>query len=104
MLLDAAFFTHTSPNLTACHTSAPPLLPEPQPLAPANAPRLDPQQLQLLEQAFDAADFDGDGAISGNELRELLRGLGLQPTQRDVQTIMRELAAPRAGGWAPARL
>ena len=32
--------------------------------------------------------------MSSGELRDLLRGLGLQPSSRDVQTIMGELAIP----------
>ena len=59
--------------------------------------QLDPEQLQLLEQAFDEADTDGDGALDAGQLRQLLEGLGLEPAGRDVAAIMAELAAPRTG-------
>ncbi|GAB4822174.1 hypothetical protein N2152v2_009220 [Parachlorella kessleri] len=72
--------------------------PEPaQRQLPPDAARLDPGQLQLLEHAFDDCDSNADGAVTAAELRELLRGLGLQPTKRDVQTIMGELSIPRTG-------
>ena len=74
---------------------------------PADAPRLDPEQLALLEEQFQAKDGDGDGALTAAELRELLLGLGLQPSAQDMGAIMAELA-PRTGmcggggaGWSP---
>lgn len=66
-------------------------------LLPQPGPGLDPEQLQLLEGAFASCDEDRDGALSSTELRALLRGLGMEPTTRDVQALMQELALPNTG-------
>lgn len=60
-------------------------------------PRIDPEQLRLLDQAFDSVDADEDGSINKAELQSLLVGLGVEPTQQDVEMIMAELADPRLG-------
>lgn len=62
--------------------------------------RPDPQQLQLLEEAFDRCDRNGDGAITGPELKKLLTGLGLQPTHREMRAAVHKLATAQTGGWA----
>lgn len=64
------------------------------PLAPE---AVDPEQLRLLEEGFDAADGDGDEAIDGAGLKVLLQGLGLEPTAADVNMILAELAEPQSG-------
>jgi ABC-type multidrug transport system ATPase subunit len=58
---------------------------------------VDPQQLRLLEDAFDHADADEDGAIDAAGLRSLLQSLGVEPTSADVQMICTELAEQRSG-------
>jgi hypothetical protein len=66
--------------------------------APRPAPEaVDPEQLRLLEVHFNDADADGDGAITAGELKGLLVGLGLEPTDADVEVIAAELAGARAG-------
>ena len=39
------------------------------------------------------------GSLDSRGLLKLLEGLGLQPTQRSVAALMRDLAVPRSGGW-----
>ena len=40
------------------------------------------------------------GALNAAGLQRLLEGLGLDPTRRSLAALLRELAAPRTGGWA----
>jgi ABC-type multidrug transport system ATPase subunit len=61
------------------------------------AEAVDPEQLRLLEEGFDAADDDGDEAIDGAGLKVLLRGIGLEPTAADVNMILAELAERSSG-------
>ncbi|KAL4536815.1 hypothetical protein Ndes2526A_g06320 [Nannochloris sp. 'desiccata'] len=65
--------------------------------SPPAAEAVDPEQLRLLEEGFDAADDDGDEAIDGAGLKVLLRGIGLEPTAADINMIIAELAEPRSG-------
>lgn len=61
------------------------------------AAAVDPEQLRILEQAFDAADSDGDGTITASELKPMLVTLGVEPTAADIQAIVSELAEPSTG-------
>ncbi|PRW59962.1 white-brown complex 30 [Chlorella sorokiniana] len=58
---------------------------------------VDPEQVALLEDQFDAQDEDGDGALDAVGLQRLLEGLGLEPTNRSVAALVQELAVPRTG-------
>lgn len=57
---------------------------------------VDPQQLRLLEDAFDAA-ADDDEAIDAHGLRSMLQSLGVEPNSDDIQMIRAELADPGTG-------
>lgn len=46
---------------------------------------LDPNQLIELELAFDEFDEDCDGVLSGTELGKLMRSLGQNPTEKELQ-------------------
>jgi len=65
--------------------------------SPPATEAVDPEQLRLLEEGFDAADDDGDEAIDGAGLKVLLRGIGLEPTAADINMIIAELAEARSG-------
>ncbi|KAL4458314.1 hypothetical protein ABPG75_013179 [Micractinium tetrahymenae] len=58
---------------------------------------MDPEQLHLLEEQFDEADSDGDGALDAAGLLRLLERLGLEPSEASVAALMAELAVPRTG-------
>ena len=69
----------------------------------SETPRLDPEQLALLEEAFDAAVADGDSALDAAMLRAMFVRLGLEPSAADVRLVMAELADPRTGESPPCR-
>ncbi|XP_041480185.1 neo-calmodulin-like [Lytechinus variegatus] len=56
--------------------------------AGANLPK---EQLQVLKEAFAVFDKDGDGIITGKELGNVMRSLGENPTEKEVQEIVNEL-------------
>lgn len=58
---------------------------------------VDPEQLRVLEEQFDAVDIDRDGGINALELRDMLLGLGVEPTTNDIEMISAELADPKTG-------
>ncbi|XP_045187214.1 neo-calmodulin-like [Mercenaria mercenaria] len=52
---------------------------------------LDAQQLEELQQAFRIFDKDGDGTISTQELGTVMRSLGQNPSEADLQDIIKEV-------------
>lgn len=61
------------------------------------AEAIDPDQLAMLEEAIDENDSDGDGLVSEEELRMILRDFGVEPTEEDVKTITSELSTEPSG-------
>ena len=49
------------------------------------------RERELLEESFSLYDTVGDGKIVINLLGEAIRGLGLNPTEGDVQKMVKEL-------------
>ena len=49
------------------------------------------RERDILEESFGLYDTVGDAKIEINYLGEALRGLGLNPTEMDVQKIVKEL-------------
>lgn len=60
--------------------------------------RIDPEQLRLLESAFEACDEDGEGTIDSSQMKNLLLSLGVEPTDLDVEMIMADLADGSSDG------
>lgn len=58
---------------------------------------VDPQQLRMLEDAFDEADSDEDESIDRVGLRSMLQSLGVEPSKADIEVILAELAEPTTG-------
>ncbi|XP_060602173.1 neo-calmodulin-like [Ruditapes philippinarum] len=52
---------------------------------------LTPDQLEELRQAFRIFDKDDDGTISTQELGTVLRSLGQNPTEHDLEQIIKEV-------------
>jgi hypothetical protein len=52
---------------------------------------LDKEQLDLIKEAFTLFDKNGDGHITTNELGDVMRKLGLNPTENEVQDIINDV-------------
>lgn len=50
-----------------------------------------------LKEAFSIFDQNGDGTISTKELGVVIRSLGLSPTDREIQEIIREFDKDKSG-------
>lgn len=47
-----------------------------------------PEQRAIYEEAFAVFDRDGDGTISSSELGDVMRSLGLDPSEEEVSDIL----------------
>ena len=68
--------------------------------ADAKAPpglKLDPKQRAEFKKAFDQFDADGGGSISSDELGKVMRKLGQNPTDDELQDMMNEADADGNG-------
>lgn len=55
------------------------------------------EEVAQLKLHFSMFDVDGGGSIAGDELREVLTGMGLEPTDQQIQDIIREVDKDRSG-------
>jgi len=49
------------------------------------------EQIAEFKEAFSLFDKDGDGTIDAQELGTVLRSLGNQPTEEEVEDMIREV-------------
>ena len=54
-------------------------------------------QLVEYEIAFDEYDIDADGLISNQELAKLLRNLGMNPTEKEIEGYIRKYDLSETG-------
>ncbi|KAF1345104.1 putative calmodulin [Delphinella strobiligena] len=57
----------------------------------------DDEQMKELKEVFRLFDKDGDGSISVEELGEVMRSLGLNPSNEDLQDIVAEIDVDNNG-------
>lgn len=50
------------------------------------------QQKSDIKEAFDLFDPDGTGKISTKDLKVVLRALGYEPTKKEIQTLVEDVA------------
>jgi len=55
------------------------------------------EQLNEYRQAFAAFDKDGNGEITSEELGEMMRSLGLEPSETELQDIINEVDLDSTG-------
>ena len=55
------------------------------------------EQIAEFKEAFSVFDKNGDGAITREELGTVMRSLGQNPTEADLQDIINEVDADRDG-------
>ncbi|XP_071558783.1 uncharacterized protein [Temnothorax nylanderi] len=53
------------------------------------------QQKSDIKEAFDLFDPDGTGKIASKDLKIVLRALGFEPTVKEIQTLVAEVAPER---------
>ena len=51
------------------------------------AEKLSQEQIDEFKKAFSLFDRDGDGTINASELGTVMRSLGKNPTQAEIQSI-----------------
>ncbi|EEA21351.1 hypothetical protein TMatcc_009247 [Talaromyces marneffei ATCC 18224] len=61
------------------------------------AESLTEEQIARFREAFAVFDKDGNGEITADELREVMRSLGQNPTESELQDIVNELDVDRTG-------
>lgn len=71
----------------------------PMPKKPVT-PRLDEDQYKELEGAFQLFDLDGGGDIDGEELGTVMRSLGQNPSQAEVEAMIAEVDVDGSGSIA----
>lgn len=53
--------------------------------------KLSPEQIEEFREAFSIFDKNGDGKISPNELGTVMRALGQNPTQQELNDLVNEI-------------
>ncbi|EED17074.1 troponin C, putative [Talaromyces stipitatus ATCC 10500] len=61
------------------------------------ADALSEEQISRFREAFAVFDKDGNGEITAEELRDVMRSLGQNPTESELQDIVNELDVDHTG-------
>uniref|UniRef100_A0A8D0BZT6 Calglandulin n=1 Tax=Salvator merianae TaxID=96440 RepID=A0A8D0BZT6_SALMN len=64
------------------------------------AQRLTEEEIAEFKEAFSLFDKDGDGAITTKELGTVMRSLGHNPTEAELQGMINEADSNGSGTWA----
>lgn len=62
-----------------------------------NKTKLDETQIQEFKEAFSLFDKDGDGTISTKELGTVMRALGQNPTETELNDMINEVDQDQSG-------
>ncbi|KAJ8606814.1 hypothetical protein MRB53_040681 [Persea americana] len=58
---------------------------------------LSEEQIQSFKDVFNLFDKDGSGSISTSELGDIMRGLGQNPTEEELQDMVNEVDTDQSG-------
>ncbi|KAM7482894.1 hypothetical protein LguiB_007477 [Lonicera macranthoides] len=61
------------------------------------AEQLTEEQISEFKESFKLFDQNGDGVISSNELGSVMKSLGQNPTEDEVQSMIKEVDADHSG-------
>uniref|UniRef100_A0A8C9GN93 EF-hand domain-containing protein n=1 Tax=Piliocolobus tephrosceles TaxID=591936 RepID=A0A8C9GN93_9PRIM len=64
------------------------------------ADQLTKEQIAEFKEAFSLFDKDGDGTITTKELRTVMRSLGQNPTEAELQDMINEVDADVRWSWS----
>ncbi|KAI4739537.1 putative calmodulin [Aureobasidium sp. EXF-12298] len=64
---------------------------------PSMAENLTPEQIQELKEVFNVFDKDGNDNITVDELGEVMRSLGQEPSQTELEDILNEIDKDGSG-------
>ena len=53
--------------------------------------KLNQKRIREIREAFSIFDKDGDGTISAAELGAVMKSLGMEPTERDLQVFYKNI-------------
>ncbi|KAJ3035348.1 mitochondrial glycerol-3-phosphate dehydrogenase [Rhizophlyctis rosea] len=57
-----------------------------------------PYELEMYRGEFERLDGDGDGCIRGRDLRKVLKRVGLEMSEEDVEAVIKEVDLDGSGG------
>ena len=63
----------------------------------SQADNLTEEQIAEFKEAFSLFDKDGDGTITTKELSSVLRAIGEEPTEAELQVMINKVDADRNG-------
>nr|CAD7587032.1 unnamed protein product [Timema genevievae] len=81
-------YTHLRPMCFTLHLGCPNIYPN-----GAAADQLTEEQIAEFKEAFSLFDKDGDGTITTKELGTVMRSLGQNPTEAELQDMINEVDA-----------
>ncbi|GME33186.1 Calmodulin [Neofusicoccum parvum] len=64
---------------------------------PAQSDKLSPEEIEEYKAAFAVFDKNGDGDITAKELGEVMKSLGQNPTDEELQDMINELDVDHTG-------
>lgn len=95
--LDRRLFVGTPPKNPPPEPASTNTAPEPPSASSNAANELSEEDLAKYKQAFADFDVDGDGVISASDVAASLRSHGKEPTEAEVQAMVRRLDGGKDG-------
>ncbi|KIY01224.1 uncharacterized protein Z520_02776 [Fonsecaea multimorphosa CBS 102226] len=86
------------PTLEKIDTSAPPSANKPKTaMTPVTHKQMSEEEVQAYQDVFALFDKDGSGTITAQELGEIMKSLGQNPSDSELQDMINEVDVDRSG-------